>query len=72
MTAVGEVIRTNLSNGWDTMTNWNGTVSVIRALPSTYRNLGRTEGSLVTNNPAVQNEPIVDGAVCRHLCEQYP
>ncbi len=57
VTAVGEVIRTNLSNGTDTLTSWNGTVSVIRALPSTYRSLGRTEGSLVTNNPAVQNEP---------------
>jgi len=57
VTAVGEVIRTNLSNGTDTLTSWNGTVNVIRALPSTYRSLGRTEGSLVTNNPAVQNEP---------------
>jgi hypothetical protein len=57
VTAVGDVIRTNLSNGTDTLANWNGTVSMIRALPSTFRNLGRTEGSLVTNNPAVQNEP---------------
>ena len=58
VTAVGEVIRTNLSNGTDTTASWNGTVSVIRALPSTFRNLGRTEGSLVTNDPAVQNEPV--------------
>ena len=57
VTAVGEVIRTHLSNGTDTLTSWNGTVSMIRAAPNTFRNLGRTEGSLVTNNPAVQNEP---------------
>ncbi len=57
VTAVGEVIRTNLSNGWDTNTNYTGTVRVIRAAPATFRNLARTEGSLVTNNPAVQNEP---------------
>ena len=53
ITAVGEVIRTNLSNGWDTNTNYTGTVRVIRTAPSTYRNLARNEGSLVTNNPAV-------------------
>ncbi len=57
VTAVGEVIRTNLSNGWDTNTNYTGTVRVIRAAPATFRNLTRTEGSLVTNNPAVLNEP---------------
>ena len=57
ITAVGEVIRTNLSNGWDTNTNYTGTVRVIRAAPATFRNLARTEGSLVTNDPAVQNEP---------------
>ena len=57
ITAVGEVIRTNLSNGWDTNTNYTGTVRVIRAAPATFRNLTRTEGSLVTNNPAVLNEP---------------
>ena len=58
VTAVGEVIRTNLSNGWDTNTNYTGTVRVIRAAPATFRNLARNEGSLVTNNPAVQNEPL--------------
>ena len=57
ITAVGEVIRTNLSNGWDTNTNYTGTVRVIRTAPSTYRNLARNEGSLVTNNPLVLNEP---------------
>ena len=53
VTAVGEVIRTNLSNGWDTNTNYTGTVQVIKTAPSTYRNLARNEGSLVTNNPSV-------------------
>ena len=57
VTAVGEVIRTNLSNGWDTNTNYTGTVQVIKTAPSTYRSLARNEGSLVTNDPNVQNEP---------------
>ena len=57
VTAVGEVIRTNLSNGWDTNTNYTGTVQVIKTAPSTYRNLARNEGSLVTNDANVQNEP---------------
>ncbi len=35
VTAVGEVIRTNLSNGWDTNTNYTGTVQVIKTAPST-------------------------------------
>jgi hypothetical protein len=45
VTAVGEVIRTNLSNGWNTATNYTGTVSVLTA-PGTFRNLATTEGSL--------------------------
>ena len=49
ITAVGEVIRTHLSNGFNGATDYNGTVRVIRTAPSTYRNLTRTEGSLVTN-----------------------
>ncbi len=52
VTAVAEVIRTNLSNGWDTTTNYTGTVRVpttIMANPvnNVYRNLARTEGSLI-------------------------
>ena len=58
VTAVGEVIRTNLSNGWDTNTNYTGTVQVIKTAPvAPIRNLARNEGSLVTNNPSVLNEP---------------
>jgi hypothetical protein len=45
VTAVGEVIRTNLSNGWNTATNYTGTVSVLTA-PGSFRNLATTEGSL--------------------------
>ena len=56
VTAVGEVIRTNLSNGWDTNTNYTGNVRVIRA-PNAYRDLARTEGSLVGNVGTAANEP---------------
>ncbi len=52
VTAVGEVIRRNLSNGWDTNTNYTGTVNVpttIMANPvnNINRALKLTEGSLV-------------------------
>ena len=56
VTAVGEVVRTNLSNGWNTNTNYTGTVRVVRA-PGLFRNLARTEGSLVGTVPSAQNEP---------------
>ncbi|MBE3123600.1 MAG: hypothetical protein IMZ65_02225, partial [Planctomycetes bacterium] len=56
VTAVAEVIRTNLSNGWATSSNYTGTVNVIRA-PSRYRSLARTEGSLVGTIGSAQNEP---------------
>ena len=48
VTVVGELIRTHLSNGWDTNTNYNGTVSAITA-PGAFRPLAKTEGSLVAN-----------------------
>ena len=41
-----------------TATDYSGTVRVIRTAPATFRNLARTEGSLVTNDSAVQNEPL--------------
>lgn len=56
VTAVGEVVRTNLSNGWSTNTNYNGTVNIITA-PNNFRGLGRTEGSLVGTIGSGQNEP---------------
>jgi hypothetical protein len=56
VTAVGEIIRTNLSNGWDTNTNYTGTVRAITA-PGTYRNWARSEGSLVGTVGSALNEP---------------
>jgi hypothetical protein len=56
ITAVNEVIRTNLSNGWATTANYNGNVSIIRA-PAQFRNLARNEGSLVGTIPSATNEP---------------
>jgi hypothetical protein len=58
VTAVGEVIRTHLSNGQDTnVTPHLGNVNVIRALPNTFRLLARTEGSLLNNIGSAVNEP---------------
>jgi hypothetical protein len=43
-----DVIRTNLSNGWPTSSNYNGTVNItISPGGSSYRALAKTEGSLV-------------------------
>ena len=56
VTAVGEVIRTNLSNGWATSTNYTGTVNVSTA-PRAYRALASNEGSLVGTLGSAQNEP---------------
>jgi hypothetical protein len=56
VTAVGELIRTRLSNGWDTNTNYTGTVRAITA-PGAYRNLAKTEGSLVGTLGSATNEP---------------
>ena len=56
VTAVGEVIRTNLSNGWNTNTNYTGNVQLITA-PNAFRNLAVTEGSLVGTVGSARNEP---------------
>ncbi len=56
VTVVGEVIRTNLSNGWNTDTHYNGNVSVIRS-NGVFRNLAKTEGSLLNTLGSAQNEP---------------
>jgi hypothetical protein len=56
VTAVGEVVRTNLSNGWDTNTNYTGTVRAIRA-PALFRDLARTEGSLIGTLGSGLNDP---------------
>jgi hypothetical protein len=56
VTAFGEVIRTNLSNGWNTNLNYNGTVNIIRA-PAVFRALAKTEGSLTGTLGSPWNEP---------------
>jgi hypothetical protein len=56
VTAVGEIIRTHLSNGWATNTAYQGNVRPIRA-PGVFRNLARTEGSLVNSLGSAENEP---------------
>jgi hypothetical protein len=56
VTAVGEVVRTNLNNGWATSSNYTGTVRVTTA-PGAYRALSRTEGSLTGTLGSSQNEP---------------
>ncbi len=46
ITAVGEIIRTHLSNGWSTNSGYTGNVT-IKTSAGTNRNLARDEGSLV-------------------------
>jgi hypothetical protein len=58
VTAVGEVIRTHLVNGLDGSANYRGTVRVVKNAPNGFRSLAPNEGSLVTNDFAVQNEPL--------------
>jgi Tfp pilus assembly protein PilX len=61
VTAFRDVIRTNLSNGWPTSTNYTGTVNITTAPgTSSYRALATNEGSLVgtlgsANNPSWPN-----------------
>ncbi|MGA8142723.1 MAG: PilX N-terminal domain-containing pilus assembly protein [Candidatus Acidiferrales bacterium] len=46
VTAVGEVVRTNLENGWPLSTAYNGTVSVTKSPGSgSFGTLGQTQGS---------------------------
>ncbi|HUA00150.1 MAG TPA: PilX N-terminal domain-containing pilus assembly protein [Candidatus Aquilonibacter sp.] len=54
VTAYGEVIRTNLSNGWPTATGYTGTVNVLTG-PGNYRALQTTEGSLVGTLGSAEN-----------------
>jgi len=56
VTAVGEVVRTELSNGWNTNSNYTGNVRIITA-PNAFRDLLRTEGSLLGGPGTAQNEP---------------
>ncbi len=56
VTAVNEVVRTNLSNGWAVGVNYTGAVRVIRA-PAVFRNLATNEASLVGTLGSALNEP---------------
>jgi hypothetical protein len=56
VTAVGEVIRTNLINGHPSNDTYNGTVNMTRA-PGVLRALAANEGSLVGTLGSAQNEP---------------
>lgn len=57
VTAVGEVVRTHLANGWPTANGYGGNVQPITA-PGAFRNLLTDEGSLVTTLGSAQNEPM--------------
>lgn len=46
VTTAADVIRTQLSNGWATSSNYTGTVNVVQT-PGVYRGLASNEGSLV-------------------------
>jgi hypothetical protein len=58
VTAVGEVVRTNLSNGFATGSGstYTGTVNAIKST-GVYRALARTEGSLVGTLGSALNDP---------------
>ena len=56
VTAVGEVIRTHIPNGFPINVLYNGNVSMAQA-PGIYRDLATGEGSLVGNIGSAQNEP---------------
>ena len=56
VTAVGEVIRTHLSNETTTAASYTGTVNVPTA-PGTFRPLGNNEGSLTGMLGSPENEP---------------
>lgn len=56
VTTVGEIIRTNLSNGNLSATQHGGTVRAITA-PNAFRDLAMNEGSLVGTVNSAQNEP---------------
>jgi hypothetical protein len=56
VTALGEIIRTHLSNGWSTSSGYTGTVRGITS-PGVYRALAVNEGSLVGTLGSARNEP---------------
>ena len=56
VTAFGEIVRTNLANGWPTNNGYNGRVQPVTA-PGAFRDLAADEGSLVNTLGSAQNEP---------------
>jgi hypothetical protein len=57
VTAVGEVVRTHLSNGWPTSTGYTGRVQPITA-PGAFLDLATDGGSLVSSLGSEENEPM--------------
>lgn len=57
VSAAGEIIRTNLANGYTTAVEYVGAVLASTA-PGVYRNLAQNEGSLVGTLGSAQNEPM--------------
>jgi hypothetical protein len=60
VSAVGEIVRTELANGWDTNVNYTGNVRAATA-PNAFRNLARSEGSVVAGPTSAPNEPTWTG-----------
>jgi len=56
VTAVKEVVRKNLINGWPTSSNYNGRVDVTK-VPGAYRALAFSEGSVLGTIGSLANEP---------------
>ncbi len=56
VTAVGEIVRKYLDNGYATSSSYNGTVKMAKS-SGTYRNLGMTEGSVTGDVGSSANEP---------------
>ena len=56
VTAVGEVVRKYMPNGWLSSSGWGGTVSVLTS-PGSYRGLALTEGSVVNSIGSAANDP---------------
>jgi hypothetical protein len=56
VTAVGEVIRSNLANGFATASDYKGKVNILKST-NVYRDLDRKEGSLVGDLGTSLNEP---------------
>ncbi len=62
VTAFGEIVRTNLANGWDTSNGYNGRVRPITA-PGVFRDLARDEGSLEGTLGSDENEVWMERSV---------